>query len=100
MIDGQNLSDQTVGHKLMTYDSIWTIATGQRDYYITGCLFDYNYFKHYYEIINKITKSLKQTILLLFGIIIKMIAINLNKQQALDADPKTIQQINFTGNLA
>ena len=29
-----------------------------------------------------------------------MIAIDLSKQQALDADPKTIQQINFTGNLA
>ena len=28
-----------------------------------------------------------------------MIAIDLNKQQALDADPKRIQQINFTGNL-
>ena len=28
-----------------------------------------------------------------------MIAIDLHKQQALDADPKAIQQINFTGNL-
>ena len=28
-----------------------------------------------------------------------MIAIDLSKQQALDAAPKTIQQINFTGNL-
>ena len=28
-----------------------------------------------------------------------MIAIYLSKQQALDADPKSIQQINFTGNL-
>ena len=28
-----------------------------------------------------------------------MIAIYLSKQQALDADPKPIQQINFTGNL-
>ena len=28
-----------------------------------------------------------------------MIATNLSKQQALDADPKAIQQINFTGNL-
>ena len=27
-----------------------------------------------------------------------MIAIDLNKQQALDAHPKAIQQINFTGN--
>ena len=29
----------------------------------------------------------------------KMIAKNLCKQQALDADPKAIQQINLTGNL-
>ena len=29
----------------------------------------------------------------------KMVAINLSKQQALDANPKAIQQINFTGNL-
>ena len=29
-----------------------------------------------------------------------MIAIDLSKQQALDADPKAIQQIDFTGSLA
>ena len=29
----------------------------------------------------------------------KMIAIDLSKQQALDADTRAIQQINFTGNL-
>ena len=28
-----------------------------------------------------------------------MIAVDLSKQQALDADPKTIEQINFTANL-
>ena len=28
-----------------------------------------------------------------------MIAINLGKQQALDANPRAIQQINFTANL-
>ena len=28
-----------------------------------------------------------------------MIAVDLSKQQALDAYPKAIQQINFTGNL-
>ena len=28
-----------------------------------------------------------------------MIAIDLDKQQALDANPKAIQQINFNGNL-
>ena len=29
----------------------------------------------------------------------KMIAIDLSKQQELDADPRAIQQINFTANL-
>ena len=29
----------------------------------------------------------------------KMIAIDLSKQQALDANPRAIQQINFTANL-
>ena len=28
-----------------------------------------------------------------------MIAVDLSKQQAIDADPKAIQQINFTANL-
>ena len=28
-----------------------------------------------------------------------MIAINLSKQQAFDADPKVMQQINFTANI-
>ena len=46
-----------------------------RDDYTTGCLLDYNYFKNYY----------------------KMIVIDLGKTQALDADPKAIQLINFTG---
>ena len=42
-----------------------------------GCLLDYNYFNNYY----------------------KMIAMDLSKQQALDPNPKAIQQINFTDNL-
>ena len=29
----------------------------------------------------------------------KMIAVDLSKQQALDSDPRAIQQINFTANL-
>ena len=62
----------------MTYGNIRKITTGQGDDYTTGCLLDYNDFRNYY----------------------KMIAIDLNKQQSLDADPKAIQQINFTGNLA
>ena len=53
------------------------IETGQVDDYAAGCLLDYSYFKNYYQ----------------------MIAIDLSKQQALDANPKAIQQINFTENL-
>ena len=77
MIDGRNLFDQTIKNDLKTYDNIRKIATGQGDDYTTGCLLDYPYFKKYY----------------------KLIAIDLSKQQKLDADPKAIQQINFTGNL-
>ena len=53
------------------------IATGQDDDYVTGCLVDYPYFKKSY----------------------KLIAVDLSEQQKVDADPKAIQQINFTGNL-
>ena len=60
-----------------TYENIRKIATGQGDDYKTGCLLDYPHFKNHY----------------------KMTAIDLSKQQALDADPRAIQQINFTANL-
>lgn len=42
-----------------------------------GNYLDYTYFKKYYDIIE----------------------IDLNKQQALNANPKAIRQVNFTGNL-
>ena len=70
--------DQPINSDLQTYENIRRIATGQGDDYTTGCLLDYSYFKENY----------------------KMIAIDLSKQQALDADPRAIQQINFTENLA
>ena len=62
---------------IKTYENIRKIAIGQGNDYTRGCLLDYTYFKKSY----------------------KMIAINLSKQQALDADPRAIQQINFTENL-
>ena len=77
MINRRNF-DQPVKHKLMTHDSVQKIAAGQGDDYTTGCLLAYNYFKNCY----------------------KVIAIDLSKQQALDADLKARHQINFTGNLA
>ena len=77
MIDSESFSDQPINNDNKTYKNIRKIATGQGDDYTTGCLLDYVYFKKYY----------------------KMIAIDLSKQQALDADPRAIQQINFTANL-
>ena len=50
------------------------IASGQGHDCTTGCLLDYNYFKKY-----------------------KIIAIDLSKQQALDADPKAIQEVILLG---
>ena len=44
MINGQNFFDQPVRNNLRKSDSIWNIATGQGDDYITGCLLDYNYY--------------------------------------------------------
>ena len=77
MINGENFFDQPVKNNRVTYENIRKIATGQGDDYTTGCLLDYPYFKDSY----------------------KMIAIDLSKQQALDADPRAIQRINFTENL-
>ena len=53
------------------------ILTGQGDDYTTGCLLDFVYFE----------KDCK------------LIAVDLSKQKALDADPKAIQQIIFTGKI-
>ena len=77
IINGENLFDQPIKNNKVTYENIRTIATGQGDDYTTGCLLDYSYFADTY----------------------KMIAVDLSKQQALDADPRAIQQINFTANL-
>ena len=77
VINGENFFDQPIKNNKVTYDNIRKIATGQGDDYITGCLLDYPYFANTY----------------------KIIAVDLSKQQALDADPRAIQQINFTANL-
>ena len=77
MINGENFFDQPIKNNKVTYDNIRKIATGQGDYYTTGCLLNYPYFAN----------------------TSKMIAVDLSKQQALDADPRAIQQINFTANL-
>ena len=77
MIDGKNFFDQPIDSMAKTYENIRKIAIGQGDDYTTGCLLDYTYFKENYRVI----------------------AIDLSKHQSLDADPRAIQQINFTANL-
>ena len=77
MIDGRNFFDQPINSMNKTHENIRKIITGKGDDYTTDCLLGYSYFKENY----------------------KMIAIDLSKQQELDADPRAIQQINFTANL-
>ena len=77
MINGENFFDQPIKNKKVTYENIRKIAIGQGDDYTADCLLDYPYFIDTY----------------------KMIAVDLSKQQVLDADPRAIQQINFTANL-
>ena len=74
MINGENVFDQPIKDNKVTYENNRKIATGKRDDYTTCCLLDYTYFRDNY----------------------KMISVDLSRQQALDPDPRTIQQINFT----
>ena len=69
--------EQPIKNDLIIYSNIRKITTGQDDDYTTGCLQNYTFLKNCY----------------------KMIAIDLSKQQALDADPKAIQQLRFIANL-
>ena len=72
LISGESFFDQLIKNNKVIYENIRKIATGRGDDYAAGFLFNYSY---------------------------KVISIDLSKQQALDADPRTIQQINFTANL-
>ena len=77
MINGKNFFDQPIRNNKVTYENMRKIATGQGDDYTTGCLLDFTYFRDYYN----------------------MIAVDLSKEQAINFDPKAIQQINFTASL-
>ena len=74
-IDGRNFYDQAINNLIKQYDEIRKISTGQGDDYTTGCLLDFAYFEKNY----------------------RLIAVDLSKQKALDADSRAIQQIIFTG---
>ena len=77
VIDGNNFFEQPINNDKITYEKIKKFDTGQENDYTTPSLANYSYFKENYNII----------------------AIELSKQQALDADPKAIKQIKFTANI-
>ena len=59
------------------YNKVRKISTGKGDDYTTGCLLEFSYFEKNY----------------------RLIAADLSKQKALDADSRAIQQIIFTGKI-
>ena len=72
-IDGRNFCGQSINDSIKQYDEISKISTGQGGNYTNGCLLDFAYFGKKY----------------------RLIAADLNKQKALDADSMAIQQIIF-----
>ena len=76
-IDGRNFYDQPINDSIKQYDAARKKSTGQGDDYTTGCLLDFAYFEKNY----------------------RLIAADLSKQKALDADSRAIQQIIFTGKI-
>ena len=67
-IDGRNFYDQPIHDSIKQYDEIRKESTGQGDDYTTGCLLDFDYFEKNY----------------------RLIAADLSKQKALDADSRAI----------
>ena len=76
-IVGRNLFDKPVNNDRIKDEIVWKITTMTGDDYANSCLLDYFYFKGQHQIT----------------------AIDLSKQQTLDADLKAVHLINFTGNL-
>ena len=76
-IDGRNFYDQPINDSIKQYDEVRKVSTGPGEDFTTGCLLDYAYFKDNY----------------------RLITADLNKQKALDADSRVIQQIMFTGEI-
>ena len=75
--DGRKFYDQPINSSIKQYDEVRKISTEQGDDCTTGCLLDYSYFRKNY----------------------RLIAADLSKQKALDADSRAMQQIIFTGKI-
>ena len=73
IIDGRNFYENPIESDIEKYRELKKVMIGKGEDYATGSLLDFNYFdKHY-----------------------KLVAVDLSKQKELDADPRTIQQIEF-----
>ena len=77
LIDGRNFYDQPISYEITKYDEVRKITTNKGDDYTTGSLIDYDDFVKHYQ----------------------LIACDLSKQKELDADPRSIQPIEFDGML-
>ena len=73
IIDGRNFYDNPIESAIEKYRELKKVMIGKGQDYTTGSLLDYNYFKKHY----------------------KLVAVDLSKEKELDADPRTIQQIEF-----
>ena len=74
MIDGGNFYDQPTDDLIKQYYEVRRVSTGKGDAYTTVCSLDYAY--------------------------LSLTAVDLSKQNALDADQRVIQQIVFQENVA
>ena len=68
-VDGRNFYDRAINDSIKQYDEIRKISTGKGDDYKTGCLLDFAYLEENY----------------------RLIAADLSKRKALDADSRAIQ---------
>ena len=73
LIDGRNFYDQPISDKNRKYHELIKLCTGKFDDYTTGSLVDYKHFKDHYL----------------------TTAYNLSLQKELDADPRSIEQIEI-----
>ena len=70
-IDGTNFYDQAINDLIKQYDEVRKISVRQGDDYMAGCLLDFCLFWKKY----------------------RLIAVDLGKQKALDADPEAINKL-------
>ena len=73
IIDGRNFYDNPIESDIEKHRELEKVMIGKGEDYTTGFLLDYNHFDKRY----------------------KLVAVDLSKQEELDADPRAIQQIEF-----